>query len=163
MQIFFHCINNYIYYSVNYVYFIWQLTHRRDTVCLIEQPVLSLTTSFSFKSLNMPSTLTKVHGAQNSCSQLLSPQNHLNNCTSRMSYNSQPSSKGCCTESLNQEGNVSQQATYHCSTFSTKKSGFHGLNIRFTAMRYLENNGFNVSEFPNLFTDPQTTCFFQIT
>lgn len=81
------------YYSFNYVYFICQLTHRRDTVRRIEQPVLSLKASFLLNSLNMPSTLTKVHGAQNSCSQLLSPQNHLNNCTSRMSYNSLPSSK----------------------------------------------------------------------
>jgi len=160
MQICFVCINKLV---ISYVSFIWQLTHRRRTVCLIEQPVLSLTASFSFKSINMPSTLTKVHGALNSCSQLLSPQNHLNNSTLRMSYNSQPSSKVCCTESLNQEGNVSQWATYHCNTFSTKKSGFHGLNSKFTAMRYLENNGFNVSKLPYLFTDPLTTCFFQIT
>lgn len=30
-------------YSFNYVYFICQLTHRCDTVCPVEQPVLSLT------------------------------------------------------------------------------------------------------------------------
>ncbi len=104
------------------VYFICQLTNLQNSIHPIEQSVLlSLTAS---KWLNMPSTLTKGHGCSKQLLPAVEPTNHLNNCTIGMSCNSQPSPKGSCTESLNQEGNVSQWATYHYSTFSSKNHDF---------------------------------------